>query len=199
MLNILGGMDTATGGTLTVDGKDITAYDSRQLTGYRRDDIGFVFQFYNLIPNLTALENVELALQICKDPLDAKKVLEDVGLGDRLDNFPAQLSGGEQQRVSIARALAKNPKLLLCDEPTGALDSRSTDELLGLFARINAGGQTILMVTHSVKAASKAGRVLFIRDGEVFHQVYRGQMTDEQLYQKISDTLTMLATGGDRR
>ena len=199
VLNILGGMDTATGGTLTVDGKDITAYDSRQLTGYRRDDIGFVFQFYNLIPNLTALENVELALQICKDPLDAKKVLEDVGLGDRLDNFPAQLSGGEKQRVSIARALAKNPKLLLCDEPTGALDSRSTDELLGLFARINAGGQTILMVTHSVKAASKAGRVLFIRDGEVFHQVYRGQMTDEQLYQKISDTLTMLATGGDRR
>ena len=199
VLNILGGMDTATGGTLTVDGKDITAYDSRQLTGYRRDDIGFVFQFYNLIPNLTALENVELALQICKDPLDAKKVLEDVGLGDRLDNFPAQLSGGEQQRVSIARALAKNPKLLLCDEPTGALDSRSTDELLGLFARINAGGQTILMVTHSVKAASKAGRVLFIHDGEVFHQVYRGQMTDEQLYQKISDTLTMLATGGDRR
>ena len=122
VLNILGGMDTATGGTLTVDGKDITAYDSRQLTGYRRDDIGFVFQFYNLIPNLTALENVELALQICKDPLDAKKVLEDVGLGDRLDNFPAQLSGGEQQRVSIARALAKNPKLLLCDETTGALD-----------------------------------------------------------------------------
>ena len=199
VLNILGGMDTATSGAVYIDGEDISKWNKKQLTGYRRDDIGFVFQFYNLIPNLTALENVELALQICKDPLDAKKVLEDVGLGDRLDNFPAQLSGGEQQRVSIARALAKNPKLLLCDEPTGALDSRSTDELLGLFARINAGGQTILMVTHSVKAASKAGRVLFIRDGEVFHQVYRGQMTDEQLYQKISDTLTMLATGGDRR
>ena len=198
VLNILGGMDTATGGTLTVDGKDITAYDSRQLTGYRRDDIGFVFQFYNLIPNLTALENVELALQICKDPLDAKKVLEDVGLGDRLDNFPAQLSGGEQQRVSIARALAKNPKLLLCDEPTGALDSRSTDELLGLFARINAGGQTILMVTHSVKAASKAGRVLFIRDGEVFHQIYKANMSDEEMYAKISAALTVLATGGEQ-
>ena len=132
VLNILGGMDTATGGTLTVDGKDITAYDSRQLTGYRRDDIGLVFQFYNLIPNLTALENVELALQICKDPLDAKKVLEDVGLGDRLDNFPAQLSGGEQQRVSIARALAKNPKLLLCDEPTGALDYNTGKAILKL-------------------------------------------------------------------
>ena len=199
LMHILGGVDSPTSGKVFVDGTEIGTLDETELAIFRRRQIGLIYQFYNLIPNLTALENVELALQICKDPLDAKKVLEDVGLGDRLDNFPAQLSGGEQQRVSIARALAKNPKLLLCDEPTGALDSRSTDELLGLFARINAGGQTILMVTHSVKAASKAGRVLFIRDGEVFHQVYRGQMTDEQLYQKISDTLTMLATGGDRR
>ena len=126
VLNILGGMDTATSGTLLVDGEEITAYNSRKLTEYRREDIGFVFQFYNLVPNLTALENVELALQICRDPLDAKEVLDDVGLGDRLNNFPAQLSGGEQQRVSIARALAKNPKLLLCDEPTGA-DDRDRD------------------------------------------------------------------------
>lgn len=121
VLNILGGMDTASSGRVIVDGKDIAQYSPRQLTAYRRDDIGFVFQFYNLIPNLTALENVELALQICKNPMDAQEVMEDVGLGERLDNFPAQLSGGEQQRVSIARALAKNPKLLLCDEPTGSV------------------------------------------------------------------------------
>ena len=132
VLNILGGMDTATSGTLLVDGEEITAYNSRRLTEYRREDIGFVFQFYNLVPNLTALENVELALQICKDPLDARKVMEEVGLGDRLNNFPAQLSGGEQQRVSIARALAKNPKLLLCDEPTGALDYNTGKSILKL-------------------------------------------------------------------
>ena len=197
VLNILGGMDTATSGKLIVDGQDITSYDSKKLTGYRRDDIGFVFQFYNLVPNLTAVENVELALQICKDPLDAETVLEEVGLGKRLKNFPAQLSGGEQQRVSIARALAKNPKLLLCDEPTGALDSGSTDELLRLFAAINRAGQTILMVTHSVKAASRAGRVLFIKDGQVFHQLYRGEDDDTRFYQRISDTLTMLQSGGE--
>ena len=161
VLNILGGMDTATGGTLTVDGKDITAYDSRQLTGYRRDDIGFVFQFYNLIPNLTALENVELALQICKDPLDAKKVLEDVGLGDRLDNFPAQLSGGEQQRVSIARALAKNPKLLLCDEPTGALDYNTGKAILKLLQNMcRERGMTVIVITHNQALAPMADRLL---------------------------------------
>ena len=170
VLNILGGMDTATGGTLTVDGKDITAYDSRQLTGYRRDDIGFVFQFYNLIPNLTALENVELALQICKDPLDAKKVLEDVGLGDRLDNFPAQLSGGEQQRVSIARALAKNPKLLLCDEPTGALDYNTGKAILKLLQNMcRERGRTVIVITHNQALAPMADRLIHIKNGQVSH------------------------------
>lgn len=170
VLNILGGMDTATGGTLTVDGKDITEYDSRQLTGYRRDDIGFVFQFYNLIPNLTALENVELALQICKDPLDAKKVLEDVGLGDRLDNFPAQLSGGEQQRVSIARALAKNPKLLLCDEPTGALDYNTGKAILKLLQNMcRERGMTVIVITHNQALAPMADRLIHIKNGQVSH------------------------------
>ena len=170
VLNILGGMDTATGGTLTVDGKDITANDSRQLTGYRRDDIGFVFQFYNLIPNLTALENVELALQICKDPLDAKKVLEDVGLGDRLDNFPAQLSGGEQQRVSIARALAKNPKLLLCDEPTGALDYNTGKAILKLLQNMcRERGMTVIVITHNQALAPMADRLIHIKNGQVSH------------------------------
>ena len=170
VLNILGGMDTATGGTLTVDGKDITAYDSRQLTGYRRDDIGFVFQFYNLIPNLTALENVELALQICKDPLDAKKVLEDVGLGDRLDNFPAQLSGGEQQRVSIARALAKNPKLLLCDEPTGALDYNTGKAILKLLQNMcRERGMTVIVITHNQALAPMADRLIHLKNGQVSH------------------------------
>ena len=170
VLNILGGMDTATGGTLTVDGKDITAYDSRQLTGYRRDDIGFVFQFYNLIPNLTALENVELALQICKDPLDAKKVLEDVGLGDRLDNFPAQLSGGEQQRVSISRALAKNPKLLLCDEPTGALDYNTGKAILKLLQNMcRERGMTVIVITHNQALAPMADRLIHIKNGQVSH------------------------------
>ena len=170
VLNILGGMDTATGGTLTVDGKDITAYDSRQLTGYRRDDIGFVFQFYNLIPNLTALENVELALQICKDPLDAKKVLEDVGLGDRLDNFPAQLSGGEQQRVSIARALAKNPKLLHCDEPTGALDYNTGKAILKLLQNMcRERGMTVIVITHNQALAPMADRLIHIKNGQVSH------------------------------
>ncbi len=168
VLNILGGMDTATDGTLTVDGEEITAYNAKQLTGYRREDIGFVFQFYNLVPNLTALENVELALQICRDPLDAREVLQEVGLGDRLDNFPAQLSGGEQQRVSIARALAKNPKLLLCDEPTGALDYNTGKAILKLLQNMcRERGMTVIVITHNQALAPMADRLIHIKNGQV--------------------------------
>lgn len=168
VLNILGGMDTATAGQVLVDGQDIAKYSQRQLTGYRRDDIGFVFQFYNLIPNLTALENVELALQICKNPLDAQTVLEEVGLGMRLKNFPAQLSGGEQQRVSIARALAKNPKLLLCDEPTGALDYQTGKAILKLLQdTCREKGMTVIVITHNSAIAPMADRVIRIKNGKV--------------------------------
>ena len=168
VLNILGGMDTATSGKLYVDGQDITAYNSKKLTGYRRDDIGFVFQFYNLVPNLTAKENVELALQICRDPLDAQTVLEEVGLGHRLDNFPAQLSGGEQKRVSIARALAKNPKLLLCDEPTGALDYNTGKSILKLLQNMcRERGMTVIVITHNQALAPMADRLIHIKNGQV--------------------------------
>ena len=168
VLNILGGMDTATSGTLLVDGEEITAYNSRRLTEYRREDIGFVFQFYNLVPNLTALENVELALQICRDPLDAREVMEEVGLGDRLNNFPAQLSGGEQQRVSIARALAKNPKLLLCDEPTGALDYNTGKSILKLLQNMcRERGMTVIVITHNQAIAPMADRLIHIKNGQV--------------------------------
>ena len=168
VLNILGGMDTATSGQVLVDGQDIATYSTKQLTAYRRDDIGFVFQFYNLIPNLTALENVELALQICKNPMDAQEVLEEVGLGERLDNFPAQLSGGEQQRVSIARALAKNPKLLLCDEPTGALDYNTGKSILKLLQdTCRNSGMTVILITHNSAIAPMADRVSKIKNGRV--------------------------------
>ena len=177
LLNIMAALDKPTEGTVLLDGKPLSSIKDKDIAQFRRDNLGFVFQEFNLLDTFNV-----------KDSISAL-----------LEKYPYEISGGQKQRAAVARALITEPRLILADEPTGALDSRSTDELLGLFARINAGGQTILMVTHSVKAASKAGRVLFIRDGEVFHQVYRGQMTDEQLYQKISDTLTMLATGGDRR
>jgi len=168
VLNILGGMDTASGGRITVDGQDITKYSERQLTGYRRDDIGVVFQFYNLIPNLTALENVEMALQICRNPLDARAVLKEVGLEERMDNFPAQLSGGEQQRVSIARALAKNPKLLLCDEPTGALDYNTGKAILKLLQEMcREKGMTVIVITHNSALAPMADRLIKIKNGKV--------------------------------
>lgn len=168
VLNILGGMDTATKGNVFVDGSNIAKYNSHQLTAYRRDDIGFVFQFYNLVPNLTALENVELAMQICKNPLDAKKVLCEVGLEDCMGNFPAQLSGGEQQRVSIARALAKNPKLLLCDEPTGALDYQTGKAILKLLQDMcREKGMTVIVITHNSALTPMADRVIHIKNGTV--------------------------------
>lgn len=167
VLNILGGMDKLTSGNVIVDGKDISRYSNRELTTYRRHDIGFVFQFYNLVQNLTALENVELAGQICKNPLDAKKVLESVGLKERMKNFPAQLSGGEQQRVSIARAIAKNPKLLLADEPTGALDYQTGKAILKLLQDTCKKGMTVVVITHNQAIAPMANRIIKIKNGKV--------------------------------
>lgn len=168
ILNILGGMDTASSGEIFVDNEDITKFDEKALTGYRRDDVGFVFQFYNLVGNLTALENVELALQICKNPLDADEVLQEVGLSNRMDNFPAQLSGGEQQRVSIARALAKNPKLLLCDEPTGALDYITGKSILKLLQdTCREKGVTIVVITHNLAIAPMADKVIKVKNGKI--------------------------------
>lgn len=168
VLNILGGMDSCDEGTITVDGSLISGYSSRQLTTYRRYDIGFVFQFYNLVQNLTALENVELAAQICRDPLDAEDVLCHVGLGERLNNFPAQLSGGEQQRVAIARALAKNPKLLLCDEPTGALDYITGKSILKLLQdTCRQQGMTVVVITHNTAIAPMADKVIHVKNGRV--------------------------------
>ena len=168
LLNILGGMDTLTEGQVILDGREISRMNRRQLTDYRRDDVGFVFQFYNLIGNLTALENVELANQICKDPRDACQVLEDVGLGHRIRNFPSQLSGGEQQRVAIARALAKNPKLLLCDEPTGALDYQTGKAILQLLQDTGRRtGMTVVIITHNGALTAMADRVIRVRSGTV--------------------------------
>lgn len=168
VLNILGGMDTCTEGSVIVDGEDISSYTGKRLTGYRRDDIGFVFQFYNLVQNLTALENVELALQISRDPLDAATVLKEVGLEERMKNFPAQLSGGEQQRVAIARALAKNPKLLLCDEPTGALDYNTGKAVLKLLQdTCRQREMTVIVITHNSAIAPMADRVIKIKNGRV--------------------------------
>ncbi|MEG2720845.1 MAG: ABC transporter ATP-binding protein [Oscillospiraceae bacterium] len=168
ILNILGGMDTATSGNIYVDDTDITKFSEKELTAYRRDDVGFVFQFYNLVGNLTAIENVELALQICKKPLSAKEVLKEVGLGNRLINFPAQLSGGEQQRVSIARALAKNPKLLLCDEPTGALDYITGKSILKLLQdTCREKGMTVIVITHNSALAPMADKIIKVKNGRV--------------------------------
>ena len=167
LLNLLGGMDSATSGQIILDGKDVTALNKKGLATYRRNDVGFVFQFYNLMPNLTALENVEIAVEIRKNALDPRAILTEVGLGDRMSNFPAQLSGGEQQRVSIARALAKNPKLLLCDEPTGALDSKTGAEIIELLGRQNASGTTVVIITHNSALTPMADRVIRVRSGQI--------------------------------
>ena len=172
VLNMLGGMDACSGGTITVDGARVSDHNAKQLTAYRRHDIGFVFQFYNLVQNLTALENVELASQICSDPLPAADVLRQVGLGRRMDNFPGQLSGGEQQRVAIARALAKNPKLLLCDEPTGALDDKTGRAILSLLQdTCRKQGMTVIVITHNSAIAPMADRVVQLRSGKVVSDV----------------------------
>ena len=181
-LNILGGMDTATSGQILVDGNEVTKYNKHQLVGYRRTDIGFVFQFYNLVPNLTALENVELAVQVCKDALDASDTLDKVGLGERKDNFPAQLSGGEQQRVSIARALAKNPKLLLCDEPTGALDYNTGKQILQLLQdTCRQKGKTVIVITHNQAITAMADRVITVKNGTIQSIVKNEQVVDIDL------------------
>jgi putative ABC transport system ATP-binding protein len=173
VLNILGGMDTVSSGRLLVDGCAVSDYDRVELTTYRRENVGFVFQFYNLVPNLTALENVELALQICREPLDPEETLRAVGLGGRMHNFPAQLSGGEQQRVSIARAIAKNPKLLLCDEPTGALDCATGKTVLALLREAcREHKKTVIVVTHNQAIAQIADHVIHIRDGAVSNEIY---------------------------
>ena len=204
LLNCISTIDRVTAGHIYVGDKDITTIRGNELNKFRREELGFIFQDFNLLDTLTGYENIALALSIQNvkpKEIDSriKEVAKRLGIEEVLNKYSYQMSGGQKQRVAAARALITNPKLILADEPTGALDSRSTDQLLDLFQSINEDGQTIVMVTHSTKAASRAKRVLFIKDGEVFHQVYRGQMTDEQLYQKISDTLTMLATGGDRR
>ena len=168
LLNILGGMDTLTTGKVLLDGQEVSGLNRRQLTNYRRQDVGFVFQFYNLVGNLTALENVQLANQICKDPLDAVQILKDVGLEDRMGNFPSQLSGGEQQRVAIARALAKNPKLLLCDEPTGALDYNTGKAILKLLQDMSRQkGMTVIIITHNSALTAMADRVIQVKNGTV--------------------------------
>lgn len=203
LLNILGILDTYDSGSYHLDGMPIGPMSEAKAARYRNQYIGFVFQSFNLITFKNALENVALPLYYQnvsrrKRNRIAMEYLDRMGLADHAMHMPNEMSGGQKQRIAIARALIADPRIILADEPTGALDSRSTDELLRLFGQINGRGQTILMVTHSVKAASHAGRVLFIKDGEVFHQIYRGQSSDQQLYQKISDTLTMLATGGDK-
>lgn len=204
LLNILAALDKPSGGTVLLNGRDMKGIKDSELAAFRRKNLGFVFQEFNLLDTFSIEDNIYLPLVLAgenygqmKEKLD--RIAGRLGLTGLLKKFPYEVSGGQKQRAAVARALITRPQLILADEPTGALDSRSSDELMKLFSQVNREGQTILMVTHSVKAASSAGRVLFIRDGQVYHQIYRGNLTDEEMYQKIVATLTVLATGGEVR
>lgn len=204
LLNILAALDRPTAGVVLLESKDLTKIKESETAVFRRDHLGFVFQEFNLLNTFTVEDNIYLPLVLAGKPYKEmaarlEPIAKELGIFDLLKKYPYEISGGEKQRAAVARAIITNPRLLLADEPTGALDSKATDELLRLFAEINRAGQTIVMVTHSVKAASHAKRVLFIKDGEVFHQIYRGSATNEQLYQNISNTLTMLTMGGDAK
>ena len=203
LLNILAALDKPTAGRVILDGKDLSTIKDSAVAEFRRNQLGFVFQEFNLLDTFTIEDNIFLPLVLAGKKYDElKKRLEPIaqklGISELLKKYPYEVSGGQKQRAAVARAMITNPKLILADEPTGALDSKSSDELLHLFGEVNEQGQTILMVTHSVKAASMAKRVLFIKDGQVFHQMYRGNDTEVQMYQKITDTLTLLTTGGER-
>ena len=203
LLNILAALDKPTSGSVILDGQDLSKSKESQAAAFRRENLGFVFQEFNLLDTFSIEDNIFLPLVLAGMKYEQMQerltpIAAQLGITALLKKYPYEISGGQKQRAAVARALITNPKLILADEPTGALDSKATDELLRLFEQINRAGQTIVMVTHSVKAASHAGRVLFIKDGAVYHQIYRGDNTDEQLYQMISDTLTMLAAGGDR-
>ena len=203
LLNILAALDKPTAGSVWLAGTDLSEVSESKIAAFRRDNLGFVFQEFNLLDTFSVEDNIFLPLVLAGKPYSEMRqrlepIARQLGITDLLKKYPYEISGGQKQRVAVARAIITQPQLVLADEPTGALDSKATDELLRLFSAINQAGHTILMVTHSVKAASHAGRVLFIKDGEVFHQIYRGGCSDEQLYQKISDTLTMLATGGEQ-
>ena len=202
LLNILAALDKPTSGEVLLDGHDVTQLSDKALSAFRRDHLGFVFQDFNLLDTFSLRDNIFLPLVLAGKPYQdmnarLKPIAEKLGITELLDKYPYEVSGGQKQRAAVARALITMPRLILADEPTGALDSHATDSLLALFSDINEGGQTLLMVTHSVKAASHAGRVLFLRDGEVYHQLYRGGMSYEEMFAKISDTLTILTTGGE--
>lgn len=202
LLNILAALDKPTSGTVLLNGKNIVAIRERELAAFRRDNLGFIFQDFNLLDHFSVKDNILLPLVLEQVPPKEMEprlipIVKQLGIADILAKYPYEVSGGQKQRAAVARALITGPQLILGDEPTGALDSKATDGLLHLFHEINAGGQTILMVTHSIKAASHANRILFIKDGEVFHQLYRGNLSNEELYAKISDTLTILTTGGE--